>query len=75
MADRLFTNRWLIFGVVTQAVAQLLITYLPVMNTVFQTAPLDFGGWLRIFAIAVVVSVVVGAEKWLRARMNLRKGV
>ncbi|GAB3221602.1 HAD-IC family P-type ATPase [Mycolicibacterium hippocampi] len=70
-----FTNRWLIFGVVTQAVAQLLITYLPVMNTVFQTAPLDFGGWLRIFAIAVVVSVVVGAEKWLRARMNLRKGV
>ncbi|MGB3233047.1 MAG: cation-transporting P-type ATPase, partial [Mycobacterium sp.] len=64
----LFTNRLLIVGVATQAVAQLLITYLPVMNTVFQTAPLDAGRWLRIFAIAMVVSVVVGAEKWIRAR-------
>ncbi|MBY0286303.1 MAG: cation-transporting P-type ATPase [Mycobacteriaceae bacterium] len=64
----LFTNRWLIVGVATQAVAQLAITYLPGMNTVFQTAPLDVGAWLRIFAIAVVVSVVVGAEKRIRAR-------
>ncbi|MGB3353258.1 MAG: cation-transporting P-type ATPase [Mycobacterium sp.] len=63
-----FTNRWLIVGVATQAFLQLAITYLPVMNTVFQTAPLDPGAWLRIFAIALVVSVVVGAEKWLRAR-------
>jgi len=64
----LFTNRWLILGVVTQAVAQLVITYLPAMNTVFQTAPLDAGVWLRIFAIGVLVSLAVGAEKWLRAR-------
>ncbi len=64
----LFTNRWLIVGVATQAVAQLVITYLPAMNVVFQTAPLDIGGWLRIFAIAFVVSLAVGAEKWLRAR-------
>lgn len=64
----IFTNRWLMMGVAAQTVAQLSITYLPAMNTVFQTAPLDVGVWLRIFAIAVVVSVVVGAEKWIRAR-------
>jgi cation-transporting P-type ATPase F len=64
----ILTNRWLIVGVATQAVAQLVITYLPAMNTVFQTAPLDVGAWLRIFAIAVVASVVVGAEKGIRAR-------
>ncbi|NVN49800.1 HAD-IC family P-type ATPase [Mycolicibacterium hippocampi] len=63
-----FTNHWLIVGVATQAILQLAITYLPAMNTVFQTAPLDVGVWLRILAIAVVVSVAVGAEKWLRAR-------
>lgn len=63
-----FTNRWLIVGVATQAILQLAITYLPAMNMVFQTAPLDAGVWLRILAIAVVVSVAVGAEKWLRAR-------
>ena len=63
-----FTNRWLIVGVAAQALAQLAITYLPGMNAVFQTAPLDGGGWLRIFAIAVLVSVAVAVEKWLRTR-------
>ena len=69
----LFTNRWLIVGVVTQALAQVAITYLPPMNAVFQTAPLDIEGWLRIFAIATIVSLAVAAEKWLRARKQARK--
>ncbi|BBZ06535.1 putative cation-transporting ATPase F [Mycolicibacterium doricum] len=64
----LFTNRWLIVGVGVQAMAQLAITYLPAMNLVFQTAPLDAGSWLRIFGIAVAISLVVAAEKWIRAR-------
>jgi cation-transporting ATPase F len=59
----IFTNHWLIMGVATQAVAQLAITYLPAMNPVFQTAPLDGDAWLRIFAIALVVSLVLAAEK------------
>ena len=66
----LFSNRWLIVGVAVQAVAQIAITYLPVMNTIFDTAPLEAEVWLRIFGIAVVVSLVVAAEKWLRVRQN-----
>lgn len=65
-----FSNRWLILGVAVQAVAQIAITYLPAMNTVFQTAPLDLGGWLRIFALAAGISAIVGVEKWLRARKS-----
>ena len=45
----MFSNRWIILGVTAQAVAQLAITYLPVMNTVFGTAPIGVGAWLRIF--------------------------
>ena len=67
----LFSNRWLIVGVAVQAVAQIAITYLPVMNTIFDTAPLEAEVWLRIFGIAVVVSLVVAAEKWLRARSSM----
>ncbi len=63
-----FSNRWLIFGVAVQAVAQIAITYLPAMNHVFGTAPIGGAAWLRIVAIAAAISVVVGAEKWLRAR-------
>ena len=65
-----FSNRWLILGVGVQALAQIAITYLPAMNTVFQTVPLGLGSWLWIFAIAAGISVVVGAEKWVRARTS-----
>ncbi|MGB5150051.1 MAG: cation-transporting P-type ATPase [Mycobacterium sp.] len=61
-----FSNRWITLGVTAQAVAQLAITYLPAMNTLFGTAPIGIGAWLRIFAIAVAASVVVGIDKWLR---------
>jgi cation-transporting P-type ATPase F len=62
----LFTNRWIILGVTVQALGQLAITYLPGMNTVFDTAPIGADVWLRILAIAVVASLVVAADKRLR---------
>ena len=65
-----FSNRWLILGVAVQALAQIAITYLPAMNTVFQTAPIGLDVWMRIVAIAAGVSAVVGVEKWLRARKS-----
>jgi cation-transporting ATPase F len=61
-----FSNRWITLGVTAQAIAQLAITYLPAMNTVFGTAPIGIGAWLRIFAVAVAASVVVGIDKRLR---------
>jgi len=64
----IFSNRWLILGVGLQASAQLAITYLPAMNTVFQTAPIGAAAWLRIFAIAAGVAGVVAVEKLLRTR-------
>ncbi len=58
-----FSNRWIIGGVAVQAVGQVAITYLPVMNDAFQTAPIGFSVWLRIFAFAIAASVVVAIDK------------
>ncbi|MEV4478906.1 HAD-IC family P-type ATPase [Micromonospora coxensis] len=69
----LFGNRWLIGGVLVQALGQLALTYLPVMNTLFRTAPIDLGAWLRILGIAVVVSAVVALDKrfgWFGRRLG-----
>jgi cation-transporting ATPase F len=63
-----FSNRWLIAGVTVQVIAQLAFTYLPAMNTLFGSAPISAVTWLRIFAIAAGISVLVGVDKWLRAR-------
>ena len=67
-----FTNRWLIVGVAVQALAQLLLTYVPVMNTIFGTAPLGIDAWLRILGIALLASLVIGVEKTVRHRIQQR---
>jgi cation-transporting ATPase F len=60
------SNRWIVGGVLTQAVAQAAITYLPAMNDLFHTAPINWQVWLRIVAIGVLTSIVVAADKRLR---------
>ena len=62
----LFSNRWILVGVTVQAIGQIAITYLPVMNTIFDTAPLDGDVWLRILLVAVAASLVVAVDKRLR---------
>jgi cation-transporting ATPase F len=61
-----FSNRWILGGVVFQALGQLAITYVPVMNDAFETAPIGASVWLRIFALAGAASFVVALDK--RAR-------
>lgn len=63
-----FTNRWVITGALMMLVAQFLFTYLPLMNRLFHTAPIDALSWLRIVAVAGVAFVAVEIEKWLRFR-------
>jgi cation-transporting ATPase F len=62
----MFTNRWIILGVAAQAMGQLAITYLPTMNAIFGTAPIDGAAWLRIYGLALLTSIVVAIDKWLR---------
>jgi len=61
-----FSNRWAIAGSLAMLAAQLLLTYTPVMNGLFHTAPIGAESWLRIVAVAAVAFVVVEIEKWLR---------
>ena len=61
-----FSNRWLLFGVVAMVILQLLFTYWPVMQRVFGTEDLGGTAWLLIMAVGVVIYGVVGIEKWLQ---------
>ncbi|HZW43029.1 MAG TPA: cation-transporting P-type ATPase [Dermatophilaceae bacterium] len=62
----IFSNRWILGGVAVQAAGQLAITYLPVMNELFRTAPIPSEAWLRILAVALLASFVVAVDKRLR---------
>jgi len=63
-----FANRWVVAGVTAQAAGQLALTYLPVMNRLFQTAPITGGAWLRILILALAASLIVAADKRMTRR-------
>ncbi len=64
----LFSNPWLWGGLISMAVLQLLMTYAPAMNRVFQTAPIGWAEWLSIGAVGWAISLIVGIEKKLTQR-------
>lgn len=59
----LFSNRWIWGGLVSMAVLQLLLTYWPPLNTIFQTAPIELAAWAEIIAFAWLCALIVGLEK------------
>lgn len=70
VAAGLFSNPWAVVGSVAMLAAQLLLTYTPLLNRLFHTAPISAAAWLRILGVATAAFVVVEMEKWLRYRKN-----
>ncbi len=68
-----FSNPWVLGGVTLMVGAQLLLTYTPVMNRLFQTAPIGLDSWGRIIAIGLLVCVVIELKKWLTRRASNRR--
>jgi Ca2+-transporting ATPase len=68
----LFSNPLLLAGCAAMVASQLLLTYVPVMNRLFHTAPISGAAWLRVSGVAVAVYLVVGFEKWVRFRLENR---
>jgi hypothetical protein len=48
--------------------AQVLFTHAPVMNSLFDTAPIDAAAWLYATGIGLAAYLVVEIEKRLRVR-------
>ena len=61
----LFSNPWIWVGIGITLALQLLLTYAPVMNRLFQTAPIGLAEWATIGAIGVACSLIIGIEKRL----------
>ncbi|MBX3251693.1 MAG: HAD-IC family P-type ATPase [Myxococcales bacterium] len=64
----LFTNPYVWLGALVMLVAQLLFTYVPVMNRLFHSAPLEWFWWLYLTAAGAAVFVVVELKKLVGRR-------
>ena len=60
-----FSNPWIWAGCAAMLALQLLLTYWPPLNAAFQTAPIGWGEWAEIVAVAWLASLIVAAEKRL----------
>ena len=59
----LFSNPLLWGGVVVMTLIQLLYTYTPVFNTVFQSAPMNLRQWGLVLLSSLVIFILVEIEK------------
>jgi magnesium-transporting ATPase (P-type) len=64
----LFRNGWLWLGIAGVLLLQAGITYLPFLNSVFQTAPIGWDEWLRILAAGAAAVVLIEAQKAILSR-------
>lgn len=63
----IFSNKWVLSGVVSMLLLQIIYTYLPVMNRLFQSAAIDSSSWARIMITGIITYFFVEAEKKLHS--------
>jgi cation-transporting ATPase F len=61
-----FSNPAAFGGVLAMVALQLLFTYVPAMNRIFGSAPIDWDVWAMILVFGLIVYVVIEVEKRLR---------
>jgi Ca2+-transporting ATPase len=67
-----FSNLWVIGGVVLMVLLQLFFTYVPFINPVMRSEPLTAAQWAPIVGFSLLVYVIVEVEKWLRRQARAR---
>lgn len=66
----LFSNKWIIVGIAITVLLQLLYTYSPFMNYIFESAPLGIEAWLRIIVVSIVSFILIEAYKKIKGMNN-----
>lgn len=63
-----FTNMWVFGGVAVMLCIQMVYTYTPLMNRLFQSVPIGVESWMRIVLAGFAAYGIVEVEKKLRNR-------
>lgn len=60
-----FSNRLIFMGILIMISLQICFTYVPLMNDIFQTAPIGIDYWLIITGISVLVFLIIELTKFI----------
>ncbi|MEJ2690066.1 MAG: cation-transporting P-type ATPase [Deltaproteobacteria bacterium] len=67
-----FSNPWVLIGAAAMLLLQLLYTYLPVMNRLFQSTAIGWNSWGRIAAAGLISFLVVEIEKKISGKLKTK---
>lgn len=70
-----FSNLWVWIGSALMIAFHVMFTYLPPMNVLFHSHPIDAVGWIKCIAVGLVIFTVIGLEKKLRNSYSPKKGI
>ena len=74
LSREIFSNHWLILGLIAANLLQLAVVYLPFMNEFFHTEPISLESFVMIGVVTSLVLWVEEARKWLARRREARSG-
>ena len=63
-----FSNKWLIAGVAMMTLLQLVYTYTPLFNRIFESRPMGIFEWAMVIGSSTLIYIIVGFEKHLRKK-------
>jgi Ca2+-transporting ATPase len=66
---RTLLNKWIPIGIGIMIALQLLYTYMPAMNLIFESSPISLDAWLRILAVSAIAFLLVELQKCIRRRI------
>lgn len=68
-----FSNPYLWGGVLLMILLQIILTYVPFMNSAFHTAPIEMFDWLLIIVSGFIIYFIIGIEKYIRERYSVNR--
>ena len=69
----MFSNRWLIIGVLIMIGLQILFTYSSFMNRFFRSTPISLDAWLGPIFVGLLIYIIFEIEKFFRRRFSKKK--
>jgi magnesium-transporting ATPase (P-type) len=64
-------NPFLFVSIIGAFFAHLAVLYVPALQYVFRTVPLDFGQWVHIVIVSITILLGVELDKYIRRRKAL----
>ncbi len=68
LAIGFWSNPWIFVGIGLVLALHIGFIYLPFMNAIFGSTPIDLGAWGEALQVAFPILILIGLEKWWRKR-------